>query len=76
MWLLNRPQRLVAGAGGPTLQGKLEILAGPERIETGWWDGEPVSRDYFVAANPGGEAVWIYRERRDPGAWYLHGVFA
>ena len=76
VWLLNRPQRLVAGAEGPTLQGKLEILAGPERIETGWWDGEPVSRDYFVAANPGGEAVWIYRERRDPGAWYLHGVFA
>jgi protein ImuB len=75
-WLLNRPQRLVAGAEGPTLQGALTLVAGPERIETGWWDGEPVSRDYFVAANPAGETVWIYRERRDPGAWYLHGVFA
>ena len=76
VWLLNRPQRLVAGAEGPTLQGALRLLAGPERIETGWWDGEPVSRDYFVAANGTGETVWIYRERRDPGAWYLHGVFA
>ena len=76
VWLLNRPQRLVAGASGPTLQGSLHLLAGPERIETGWWDGEPVSRDYFVAANATGETVWIYRERRDPGAWYLHGVFA
>lgn len=76
VWLLNRPQRLVAGEAGPSLQGSLRILAGPERIETGWWDGEPVSRDYFVAANPVGEAVWIYRERRDPGAWFLHGVFA
>ncbi len=76
VWLLNRPQRLVAGAAGPTLQGSLQLLAGPERIETGWWDGEPVSRDYFVAANATGETVWIYRERRDPGAWYLHGVFA
>jgi protein ImuB len=76
VWLLMRPQRLVAGEAGPTLQGALELLAGPERIETGWWDGEPVSRDYFVAANAAGETVWIYRERRDPGAWYLHGVFA
>lgn len=75
-WLLNRPQKLVAGAQGPTLQGALRLVAGPERIETGWWDGEPVSRDYFVAANPAGETYWVYRERRDPGAWYLHGVFA
>jgi protein ImuB len=75
-WLLNRPQKLVAGPEGPRLQGALQLIAGPERIETGWWDGEPVSRDYFVAANPAGETCWIYRERRDPGAWYLHGVFA
>ena len=75
-WLLNRPQRLVAGEAGPSLQGRLDLVAGPERIETGWWDGEPVSRDYFVAANPGGETYWIYRERREPGAWYLHGVFS
>jgi len=75
-WLLNRPQKLVAGAEGPACQGALALIAGPERIETGWWDGEPVSRDYFVAANPAGETLWVYRERRDPGAWYLHGVFA
>ncbi len=75
-WLLNRPQKLVSGTGGPVLQGALALVAGPERIETGWWDGEPVNRDYFVAANPAGETFWIYRERRDPGAWYLHGVFA
>ncbi len=75
-WLLHRPVRLVAGEGGPTLQGALSLVAGPERIETGWWDGEPVCRDYFVATNPAGEMVWVYRERREPGAWYLHGVFA
>jgi protein ImuB len=75
-WLLNRPQKLVCGTEGPRLQGALKLLAGPERIETGWWDGEPVSRDYFVAANSAGETAWIYRERRDPGAWFLHGLFA
>lgn len=75
-WLMHRPQRLVNGEQGPALQGALALVAGPERIETGWWDGEPVSRDYFVAANPLGETYWIYRERRDPSSWFVHGVFA
>jgi protein ImuB len=66
----------VCGESGPSLQGPLALRSGPERIEAGWWDGAPVSRDYFVAANPAGETLWIYRERRDPGAWYLHGLFA
>lgn len=76
VWLLHRPQRLIAEEGQPRLQGALDLVAGPERIESGWWDGEPVGRDYFVAVNPGGEALWIYREHRNPAAWYLHGVFA
>ncbi len=75
-WLLQRPHRLVARQGLPTLQGELTIAAGPERIEAGWWDGEEVRRDYFVATNPRGEAYWIYREHRDPASWYLHGIFA
>ena len=75
-WLLLRPQRLITRDGNPGYQGDLELLAGPERIEAGWWDGEEVSRDYFVAANPRGETFWVFREHRDPQAWYLHGVFA
>lgn len=76
VWLVHRPQRLIVNEGCPSLQGELALLAGPERIECGWWDGEEVRRDYFVAANPNGETYWIYREHRDPSAWYLHGVFA
>ncbi len=76
IWLLRRPQRLVARDGEPSLQGALEMRAGPERIEAGWWDGDEVRRDYYVAANARGETFWIYREHRDPAAWYLHGVFA
>jgi protein ImuB len=75
-WLLHRPQRLVTHAGKPTLQGELQFRAGPERIEAGWWDGDEVQRDYYVATNPRGEAYWIYREHRDLSAWYLHGLFA
>ncbi len=76
VWLLQRPQRLIADAGHPSLQGALDFVAGPERIEAGWWDGEEVSRDYYVAANPHGETYWVYREHRDPHAWYVHGVFS
>lgn len=75
-WLLNRPHKLVSRGGTPTLQGELVIAAGPERIEAGWWDGEEVRRDYYVATNARGESYWIYREHRDPAAWYLHGIFA
>lgn len=75
-WLLNRPQRLITRDGHPGFQGALDLVAGPERIEAGWWDGEEVCRDYYVAANPAGETFWIYREHRDAQAWYLHGVFA
>ena len=57
-------------------QGTLELLEGPERIETGWWDGDDVERDYFVARNPAGSLLWIYRERRVPAMWYLHGLFS
>jgi protein ImuB len=75
-WLLHRPQRLITEGGAPCLQGVLEMRAGPERIEAGWWDGAEVRRDYYVAANARGETFWIYREHRDLAAWYLHGVFA
>jgi protein ImuB len=75
-WLLHRPQRLITEDGEPSFQGRLELQAGPERIEAGWWDGEEVCRDYYVATNPRGEAYWIYREHRDRQSWYVHGVFA
>ena len=45
------------------MDGPLILLAGPERIESGWWDGHPVVRDYFVAGNAAQAVLWIYRER-------------
>jgi protein ImuB len=76
LWLLHRPLKLVTKEGMPTHFGPLELTAGPERIEAGWWDGEPVSRDYFVAVDPAGEKLWVYREHLDPTRWFLHGLFA
>jgi protein ImuB len=68
-WLLNPPQALRSRQSWPWLEGHpLQILAGPERIETGWWDGDPVARDYFIAQVPSGGLVWIYRARLPPEA--------
>jgi protein ImuB len=47
---------------------------GPERIETGWWRGADVQRDYYVAATQVGARFWLFRRRAD-GRWFLHGCF-
>jgi protein ImuB len=75
-WLLERPKRIAEIGAAPHHEGPLELLAGPERIESGWWDGDDVARDYFVARMQSEALVWIYRELRGGGGWYLHGVFA
>jgi protein ImuB len=75
-WLLDHPRPLAEIEAVPHHDGPLELLVGPERIESGWWDGDDVARDYFVARTQNEALVWIYREHRGEGGWYLHGVFA
>ncbi|UCD68029.1 MAG: DNA polymerase Y family protein, partial [Betaproteobacteria bacterium] len=70
------PRRLKLHDGYPCFDGELRILDGPERIETGWWDGGDVMRDYFVARNNNGATYWIYRERSIEKNWFLHGIFS
>ncbi len=76
LWLLAKPRHLSEVACAPSYGGRLTLLAGPERIESGWWDGRDAMRDYFVACNPHEALLWIYRERGMGGAWFLHGFFA
>jgi protein ImuB len=56
----------------------LQVLSGPERIESGWWSGQGIARDYYIACAPTGARLWIYRERvaTPQAGWFLHGVFA
>ena len=74
--LLAEPKALVTMSGVPQHHGALSLLAGSERIETGWWDGFPVARDYFVARNPQHEIFWIFCDYRQERRWYLHGYFS
>ncbi len=66
-WLLPRP--------APLARESVTLLAGPERIESGWWDGDDVRRDYFVAEDSRGSRLWVFRERGGEGRWDLHGIF-
>ena len=76
---MSEPQQLEVRAHRPVFDSlPLELVAGPERIETGWWDDAPATRDYYIAENTAGRLVWIYRERLPvPGKalWYLQGLF-
>lgn len=77
-WLLEEPRPIEEVSATPHFRGPLALLTSPERIRTGWWDGDPASRDYFVARTAEGAFVWVYRERGalQGGRWYLHGLFA
>jgi protein ImuB len=47
---------------------------GPERIETGWWRGPHMKRDYYRVATETGRRLWLFFDR-DTGQWFLHGWF-
>ena len=67
LWLLPKPM--------PCQKERLDLKSGPERIESGWWDGMDVVRDYYVAQGRNGSRLWVFRDRSS-GAWFVHGLFA
>jgi len=67
-WLLPRPVPL-RGHG-------LRIVSGPERLESGWWDGEDARRDYYVLETTQGQRAWAFAPPGEQGGWMLHGWFA
>lgn len=80
VWLLSPPEPLAEVDLRPLLDGRpLQLLSGPERVESGWWDQALVERDYFIAQAEDQALVWIYRTRlpREEGSgWFLQGRFA
>jgi protein ImuB len=73
LWLLDEPTPLQQFL--PAAQTPLVLMDGPERIESGWWEGSDVRRDYFVARAPNGRTLWVFNP---PGSadWYVHGIFS
>ncbi|WP_233843800.1 DNA polymerase Y family protein [Dyella sp. 2HG41-7] len=66
-WLLERPI---------PLRGNVHILAGPERLETGWWDGGEMRRDYYIVETTLGQLAWAFCAPDEQSGWMLHGWFA
>lgn len=64
-WLLREPL--------PLPRSPWELKTAPERIACGWWDNQPIQRDYFVAEDHQGQLCWVFRT---PGnQWFIHGWF-
>ena len=101
--LLDNPMPLTAIGMSPSsslpagfrLGGRLHRVIrswGPERIETGWWNGPSIRRDYYRVELDSGGWWWVYRrlQKRSPTvvtnthaavtrtvvAWMLHGRFS
>lgn len=66
LWLLPSPM--------PLRQIPEAWLGGPERIQGGWWDGQRLQRDYYIARLPDQNLAWLFRD--DSGGWFVHGWFA
>ena len=75
LWLLPEPIALSLRGRRPWLDGPLDLGVGCERIETGWWDGLEVARDYYIVTTETGERLWVYRDMYGDRGWYLQGVF-
>lgn len=74
-WLLPEPIPLEIRSERPWYGEPLILQGRMERIESGWWDGDTVARDYFRAQGPSGRRYWLYQKRGEAN-WYLHGLFA
>ena len=89
-WLMAKPLALAMRRDKPAYQGALTPVAGPYRVEAGWWDrahpdaietGEPqpARRDYFVMASEHGGLLWVFRDLatgpNGKSRWFLQGIF-
>ena len=69
IWLVEPPCLI---GTSPEASGH-RLLQGPERIESGWWDAQPVCRKYWVSWYQE-RFAWIYQDQHLK-SWWLAGWF-
>lgn len=81
--LLPAPMPLTTRQQKPVYLSPLTMLQGPDRVETRWWTGQDIQRDYYVARNLQGMRLWIFRDLKrsklvsgNQSCWFLQGFFA
>ena len=72
LWLLPKPHPIKASA--------LQLLQGPERIQSEWWL-QSEARDYYIARHSNGAMCWVYQcysaaSEQHSDVFFLHGYFA
>lgn len=70
VWWLKSPMLL---GEAPESAGH-QLLQGPERLESGWWDLEPACRQYWISRHTD-RLAWIYQDQYSKH-WWLAGWFA
>ncbi len=73
-WLLTTPLELDQQAGKLCWRAPLEILQGPERLDSHWWQQRQV-RDYYIAQHRDHGLCWLFKDCLSQ-RWYLHGFFS
>ena len=83
-FLLARPRLLEVSSFGVhglpvrfSWKGQIHVVMrtrGPERIETAWWRGPTVRRDYYIFETNRGGRFWMFRGLQKR-AWFLHGTY-
>lgn len=68
----QRPCWLLAEAQ-PISRHQWQLQWGPERIVSGWWDAQPIQRDYYIALDNRQRQGWIFQNQQ---GWFLHGWFS
>ena len=58
----------------PRIQGLVRVSAGPWTLEEGWWNEQPVERDYWDVELSGGGLYRIFRDRTT-GEWFADGMY-
>ncbi|WP_026960601.1 Y-family DNA polymerase [Aliagarivorans taiwanensis] len=56
------------------LKHPITLQQGPERLVAGWWDQQPIERDYFIALSGDGQYLWVFRTPQQQ--WFVHGYFS
>jgi len=69
VWLLPQPLKKARAS--------FTLLSGAERLESGWWSGDDLRREYYQGISLSGQRCWLFRDiKTRHEQWYLHGLFA
>ena len=75
IWFIDPPVRLSVKKNKPLYDGQSLSVFERERIVSGWWNGEEIARDYFVAESRSGMFLWVYKELGGEKNWFFQGLF-